>query len=101
MLSALLLLALPAQDLLDFSTPPPSATVLVGPSRIALVPDDGKASQWSFEDGVLTAARGWQSLLTEEAYGDLRLHLEFRVNASDAVNLEARGNSGVYVQQCY
>jgi len=101
MLSALLLLALPAQDLLDFSTPPPSATVLVGPSRIALVPDDGKASQWSFEDGVLTAARGWQSLLTEEAYGDLRLHLEFRVNASDAENVEARGNSGVYVQQRY
>ncbi len=101
MLSALLLLALPAQDLLDFSTPPPSATVLVGPERAALVPDDGKASRWSFEDGVLTAASGWQSLLTEQAYGDMRLHLEFRVNDSDHENPEARGNSGVYIQQRY
>lgn len=101
MLSALLLLALPAQDLLDFSTPPPSATVLVGPEGAALVPDDGKVSRWSFEDGVLTAASGWQSLLTEQAYGDMRLHLEFRVNDSDHANPEARGNSGVYIQQRY
>ena len=92
----------PAQ-LLDFSggLRPASATQLIGPGGHSLVAEGDGPGGWTFEDGVLTASPRWDSVLTAEAYRDFRLHLEFAVNLSEDENLEARGNSGVYIQQRY
>ena len=86
----------------DATKAPQGADVQVGPGGSRLVPEKADvASRWRFADGVLTASPAWDSVVTPEAYGDFRMHLEFCVNASDAENLEARGNSGVYIQQRY
>ncbi|MDB4426570.1 DUF1080 domain-containing protein [bacterium] len=90
-------------DLLDFSGDVRSeATVqLIGPEGHRLVPEGEGPGRWTFDAGVLTASPVWDSVVTPEAYGDFRMHLEFAVNRSDDENLEARGNSGVYIQQRY
>ncbi len=90
-------------DLLDFSRPPRSeATVqLIGPEGHRLVPEGEGPGKWTFDGGVLTASPVWDSVVTPETYGDFRMHLEFAVNRSEDENPEARGNSGVYIQQRY
>lgn len=82
---------------------PEDAVVLVGEDGYhGLVPDGVGKPQWSFADGVLTASPMWDSLLTEDSYGDFRMHVEFNVNDNpEAKNLEAKGNSGVYIQLRY
>ena len=110
MLTILALLSLAPQadatakaDLLDFSSAPRSEATapLIGPEGHRLVPEGEGPGQWTFEAGVLTASPVWDSVVTPEAYGDFRMHLEFAVNLSKDENPEARGNSGVYIQQRY
>ena len=81
---------------------PEGATQLVGAEGSILVPEEaGKESGWRFADGVLTASPQWDSVVTPESYQDFRMHVEFATNASEDDNPEARGNSGVYIQQRY
>jgi len=110
MLSSTALLMIAAQvsapapaDLLDFSGAPRSEATLqlIGPEGHSLVPEGEGPGRWTFDAGVLTASPVWDSVVTPETYGDFRMHLEFAVNRSDDENPEARGNSGVYIQQRY
>lgn len=82
---------------------PADAVQLVGAEGHALVPEkEGAPTRWVFEKGVLTAPKGWEGLVTKEAYQDFRLHVEFSVNENyDPADLERNGNSGVYIQQRY
>ena len=81
---------------------PADAVELVGPSGYNLVPEGAEPTKWVFSDGVLTASPMWDSVVTTEAYGDFRMHVEFNVNeAKDAKDREANGNSGVYIQKRY
>ena len=81
---------------------PATATQLVGKDKHILVPEkEGGKSNWTFADGVLTAPKGWDSLVTPENYQDFVMHLEFNVNSKGGDNREADGNSGVYIQQRY
>ena len=92
---------LQGDPLLDFRSIPDTASRLIGPDGHTLVPEGEGAGQWSFEAGVLTASPAWDSVVTPDAYGDFRMHVEFAVNVADDENREARGNSGVYIQQRY
>ena len=84
------------------STERPAAAVqLVGKQGHDLIPEKGKKSNWVFKDGVLTAPKAWDSLVTKKAYQDFRMHLEFNVNEIKGVDAEKNGNSGVYIQQRY
>ena len=81
---------------------PADAVELVGPSGYNLVPEGAEPTKWVFADGILTASPMWDSVVTKEAYGDFRMHVEFNVNdAKDAKDREANGNSGVYIQKRY
>ena len=82
---------------------PADALMLVGSEGHDLIPEEeGKESKWTFADGVLTASPLWDSLVTKEAYGDFQLHVEFNVNkAENPPNVEADGNSGIYIQKRY
>ena len=81
---------------------PEDAVQLLGPEGHVFVPESDKVkNQWVFEDGVLTASPKWDSLITPEKYSDFRLHVEFNVNNAPGDNLEANGNSGIYIQQRY
>ncbi|MFT4514042.1 MAG: pimeloyl-ACP methyl ester carboxylesterase [Planctomycetota bacterium] len=81
---------------------PRNAVQCIGPDGSLLVPEKPEvASQWQFDDGVLTASPSWDSVLTKESYQDFRMHIEFNVNESHDENPEANGNSGIYIQQRY
>lgn len=87
---------------LENTAKPEGAVELVGEKGYDLVPDGVGDMKWSFEDGVLTASPLWDSLLTKDAYQDFQMHVEFNVNNNEkADNLEANGNSGVYIQERY
>lgn len=88
-------------DRVDFQRPQ-NAVQLVGPEGSAFVPEKSdRPTRWTFEDGVLTASPTWDSVVTPDAYGDFRMHLEFNVNDAGDVEPEKNGNSGVYIQQRY
>jgi type 1 glutamine amidotransferase len=80
--------------------PPAGATVLFdGQDTAHWRPHHGDAPiGWQVEDGALVCVPGTGSIVTREAYGSCRVHVEFRVPASTAV---AQANSGVYVQERY
>jgi len=81
---------------------PENAVQLVGEEGHLFVPESGKVeSQWSFNEGVLTASPKWDSVVTPENYTDFRMHLEFNVNEVPNVDPEKNGNSGVYIQERY
>lgn len=81
---------------------PTNAVQLVGPEGSQMVPENENArSNWHFAEGVLTASSAWDSVVTPQAYRDFRMHVEFNVNEVDDTNPEARGNSGIYIQQRY
>jgi len=83
-------------------TKPKGAAQCIGPKATSLVPEkSGEASKWVFDGGVYTASPAWDSVVTKDSYRDFRMHLEFNVNQSNRKNVEANGNSGVYIQQRY
>jgi len=109
-LAAALLVVLAAdaqttRGVIDITKPerPVDAVTLVGPEGHDLIPEEeGKPPKWVFADGVLTASPLWDSLVTKDAYRDFRMHGEFNVNkAENPQNLEADGNSGIYIQKRY
>ena len=82
---------------------PSDATVLVGEGKHFLIPEKGDKTNWTYDPntGVLTASKGWDSLVTKENYRDFVMHVEFNCNTKGGDNPEADGNSGVYIQQRY
>jgi hypothetical protein len=82
---------------------PVDAVSLVGATGYELIPEkEAGPTRWVFDKGVLTAPKGWESLVTKEAYQDFRLHVEFSVNdVKDTTDPERNGNSGIYIQQRY
>lgn len=78
---------------------PDDATQLVGPGQHILVQEAKRGTDWTFEDGVLTAStRGGESLLTPAKYQDFVMHLDFNVNHDPEQSRAGDGNSGVYIQ---
>lgn len=59
----------------------------------------GKTPQWTIENGAMTATKS--NLTTKEKYTDYQLHVEFRVPYMPDKKGQARGNSGVFMQDRY
>jgi len=73
--------------LLPFTGPPPSLQAWVNPT-------------WkSMPDGSMLVGRG--SNRTRQGFGDMRIHLEFRIPHEPKRRGQARGNSGVYLMDRY
>ena len=88
-------------DMFDFDERPEGGLQLVGELGHRMVAEGPGESNWTFEDGVLTAPTAWDSLLTPEPLADFRMHVEFNVNDAPENGRESNGNSGVYIQQRY
>jgi hypothetical protein len=94
---------------------PPAAAVDPGspggPPSDAVVLFDGKdlsrwrgrsgEPRWEVKDGVLTVAPGTGDLTTREAFGDIQLHIEWRIPAGVTGEGEGRGNSGIKLHEAY
>lgn len=80
---------------------PPGARQLIGPESSQMIPESDRPSGWTFENGVLTAPDGWDSVMTPRGYRDFRMHVEFSTNDAPEKKRGANGNSGVYLQRRY
>jgi len=79
---------------------PSDAVVLFdGKNLSEWVHTDGSPASWIVSDGAMTVAKG--GIKTKKEFGDIQLHLEFRMPAPARGEGQDRGNSGVYFQGNY
>lgn len=82
------------------AAPRGAVTLLDGHSAAAFTGD--KLALWRVADGTLTAtARESNRIATRAAFGDMRLHLEFRTPSPPRGVWQYRGNSGVFLMGLY
>lgn len=83
--------------------PPEGAVVLFDGRSLAGWHRRGsdQSAGWKVEDGVAEVVRGTGDIVSNEAFGDHKLHVEFRTPFMPEARGQGRGNSGVYVQGRY
>ncbi|MGF1448232.1 MAG: DUF1080 domain-containing protein [Opitutales bacterium] len=82
--------------------PPSDALVLFdGTSLEAWTHRDGRAAQWSIENGEMVIRPGTGDLHTRASFGALQLHLEFRCPTDLKGGHFDRGNSGIFLMERY
>jgi hypothetical protein len=82
------------------AAPPSDAIVLFDGDDLAeWRGPDGAAPTWTVANGVLTVGKG--NLTTRRSFGDIQLHLEWRIPEDAAGEGEARGNSGIKLHEAY
>jgi len=63
--------------------------------------NDGE-NKWHNDNGVMTVKPGTKDVRTKKYFGDVQLHVEWRIPELDAKFIDQdRGNSGVFLQQWY
>jgi len=62
---------------------------------------DGRAAEWTVENGVLVCKSGTGDIQTKRTFGSAQIHLEFSTPRMPQATGQARGNSGVYIQGRY
>lgn len=85
-----------------FISAPSDAIVLFeGKDLSAWQHKDGSPAQWTVKDGVFTVKKGTGDIFTKEAFQDFQLHIEWSVPAGITGESQARGNSGIFLQDRY
>ncbi len=78
----------------------PSDAVILDASMWQSV--DGGANPWQIENGVMTVNPGTKDIHTIKSFGNVQLHIEWRIPMlDDKFKDQDRGNSGVFLQQFY
>lgn len=63
---------------------------------------NGGANKWTNNNGIMTVNPGTKDIRTKKSFGDVQLHVEWRIPILDAKFVDQdRGNSGVFLQQFY
>ncbi len=62
---------------------------------------DGGAAEWTVENGVFTVNKGTGDIFTKEVFEDFQLHIEWKVPENISGENQARGNSGIFLQNIY
>lgn len=85
-----------------FISAPSDAMVLFdGEDLSEWVHKDGTAAKWTVSDGVFTVNKGTGDIKTKKEFEDFQLHLEFRIPEIITGKSQARGNSGIFLQERY
>jgi len=61
----------------------------------------GGEAKWIVHDGVFTVDKSTGDILTKQEFSDFQLHIEWRVPVDITGENQARGNSGVFLQDKY
>jgi len=88
----------------DLARPAPAdATVLFDGADLAQWQHRGtdKDGAWKIIDGAMQVVAGTRDLVTRDVFGDGLYHVEFRTPYMPEASGQARGNSGVYLQNRY
>jgi len=88
--------------------PGPYTTMVKAPSDAIVLFDgrdlsswksrDGSAAKWKVEDGAITVVKGTGDITTKQKFGDYQLHIEWKVPEDIQGESQARGNSGIFLQ---
>ena len=62
--------------------------------------EDGEA-KWTVHDGVVTVDKKAGDIVTKQEFGDFQLHIEWQIPVNITGESQARGNSGIYLQDKY
>lgn len=63
--------------------------------------DKGTPAQWKVEGNVMTIDKSKGDILTKRKFNSFQLHIEWRIPKDIQGTSQARGNSGVYLQDMY
>lgn len=61
----------------------------------------GETAGWNVHDGVVTVNKKAGDIITKQSFGDFQLHLEWQIPEDITGTSQARGNSGVFLQDKY
>ncbi len=79
---------------------PPSDAIILNHSAWQSV--DGGENPWTDENGIMSVAPGTKDIKTKQSFGDVQLHVEWRIPDLPAEFVDQdRGNSGVFLQEFY
>ena len=82
--------------------PPPGAVVLFdGTDLAAWSTLEGEEAGWRLVDGAMEVVPGSRDIVSRESFGDVLVHVEFRVPLMPTASGQGRGNSGVYLAARY
>jgi type 1 glutamine amidotransferase len=62
---------------------------------------NGDAAGWKVHDGIVTIDKSTGDILTKDEFKDFQLHIEWLIPENMSGKSQARGNSGVYLQNLY
>jgi hypothetical protein len=62
---------------------------------------DGSLPKWVVKDGAFTVVKGGGDIKTKKTFGDIQLHIEWKVAADVVGTGQDRGNSGIFFQERY
>jgi hypothetical protein len=86
----------------DATAPPADAIILFnGKDLSQWKGKDGGAARWVVKDGVFTVAKKTGDITTRQEFNDFQLHVEWLIPADIAGQSQARGNSGIFLQDRY
>ncbi len=94
----------PTQITFNAEGVPSDAKVLLGPDSdlYAWRGEKGDKAAWDFDQGVMTVSPGAGAVVTEDAFCDMQLHIEWRSpDKIEGRTGQQLGNSGVFLQQRY
>ncbi len=79
---------------------PPSDAIILDHSAWQSV--NGSENPWTDENGIITVNPGTKDIKTKQSFGDVQLHVEWRIPYLPAEFVDQdRGNSGVFLQEFY
>lgn len=88
--------------------PAPYGTMVTAPSDAIVLFDgkdlsqwksrDGSEAKWKVENNAITVVKGTGDITTRQKFGDYQLHIEWKVPEDIQGESQARGNSGVFLQ---
>ena len=90
-----------------------TSNAFISPPSDAIILFDGKdlsewkagrgdrEAGWTVHDGIFTVNKRAGDIITKREFGDYQLHIEWRIPENITGESQARGNSGVYLQDKY
>ncbi len=61
----------------------------------------GEAAGWTVNKGVMTVNKKAGDIQTKQSFGDFQLHIEWQIPKNITGSSQARGNSGIFLQNQY
>ncbi len=85
------------------STSAPSDALILfdGQHLAAWENKEGNPTEWKVHDGVFTVNKGSGDIFTKQSFVDFQLHIEWKVPEGITGENQARGNSGIFLQNKY